>query len=89
MPTKHEAETNPEKPLIYQIRLEGQLGPQWAGWFAGFTVKAQENGETLLTGPVADQADLFGVLKKVRDIGMPLLSVVCFEDDQVTAVDNK
>lgn len=63
------------QPAIYQIRLEGQLGPEWADWFGGMSLTPAENGETLLTGPVVDQAALHGLLKKVRDLGMPLISV--------------
>jgi hypothetical protein len=59
----------------YQIRLQGHLGPQWSDWFEGLTIKLLENGETLLRGPVVDQPALHGLLKKVRDLGMPLLSV--------------
>ncbi len=59
----------------YQIRVEGHLGDQWANWFEGLTITPAENGETLITGWVADQAALHGLLKKVRDLGLPLLSV--------------
>ena len=62
-------------PVIYQIRIEGQLGSQWTDWFEGLTITLEENGETLLTGPVVDQAALYGLLKKVRDLGLPLLAV--------------
>ena len=60
----------------YEIRLKGHLEPQWASWFDGLTITLEENGDTLLSGPVADQAALHGLLKKVRDLGMPLVSVV-------------
>lgn len=63
------------QPAIYQIRLEGQLGPEWADWFGGMSLALAVNGDTLLTGPVTDQAALHGLLKKVRDLGMPLISV--------------
>jgi hypothetical protein len=59
----------------YQIRIKGHLGSQWMEWFDGLTITLEENGDTLLTGPVTDQAALHGILKKVRDLGMPLLSV--------------
>jgi hypothetical protein len=62
--------------MVYQIRVKGHLGSQWADWFGGLTVTLEDNGETLLTGPVVDQAALHGLLKKVRDLGMPLVSVV-------------
>ncbi len=61
-------------PPIYEIRIAGHLSPQWMDWFEGLTVTL-ENGDTLLSGPVADQAALHGLLKKVRDLGMPLVSV--------------
>ena len=67
--------TDPNQPMVYQIRLEGQLGDQWTDWFSGLTITLEENGITLLTGPVADQAALFGLLKKVRDLGLPLISL--------------
>jgi len=62
-------------PTIYEIRLAGHLSPQWADWFEGLTITLEEDGNTLLTGPVADQAALHGLLKKVRDLGLSLLSV--------------
>ncbi len=66
---------DPSRPTIYQIRIKGHLGPEWTDWFEGLTVTQADNGETLLTGPVVDQAALFGLLKRVRDLGMTLLSV--------------
>ena len=68
--------------MIYQISIKGHLGQQWTDWFEGLTITLQENGDTLLTGPVADQAALHGLLKKVRDLGMPLLSVNRIEPGQ-------
>jgi hypothetical protein len=65
---------NPPQP-VYEIRIRGHLGDEWADWFGGMTITTEENGETLLTGPVVDQAALHGLLKRVRDLGMPLLSV--------------
>jgi len=61
--------------MVYQIRIKGHLGRQWEEWFSGLTITLEEDGNTLLTGTVIDQAALFGLLKKVRDLGMPLLSV--------------
>ena len=61
--------------MVYQIRIEGYLDNQWTNWFSGLTITLKENGDTLLTGPVADQAALFGLFKKVRDLGMPLVSL--------------
>ena len=74
--------TDPCQPMVYQIRIEGHLGSQWADWFGGLTITLEEDGETLLTGPVVDQAALHGLLKKVRDLGMPLLSVNRVEPGQ-------
>ena len=68
-------QTDPDQPVVYQIRIKGHLGPQWTEWFEGMTVTREENGDTLLTGPVIDQAVLHGLIKKVRDLGMELISV--------------
>jgi hypothetical protein len=67
--------TAPSQPVVYQIRIKGHLGRQWTDWFGGLIITLEENGDTLLTGPVVDQAALYGLLKKVRDLGMPLVSV--------------
>jgi hypothetical protein len=67
------------QPTIYQIRIKGQLDSQWTDWFEGLTIMLEENGDTLLTGLVVDQAALHGLLKKVRDLGMPLISVCTVE----------
>ncbi len=67
--------SDPGQPMVYQIRIEGHLGREWADWFEGLTITALDNGQTLLTGPVVDQAALHGLLRKVRDLGMPLISV--------------
>ena len=68
--------------MVYQIRIKGHLGREWTDWFEGLTITALENGETLLTGPVVDQSALFGLLRKVRDVGIPLLSVGCVTPDR-------
>ena len=73
--------------MIYQIRIKGHLGREWTDWFEGLTIQLQDNGETLLTGPVVDQAALYGVLKKVRDVAMPLLSVIRVKPGQAEASD--
>src|SRR6266700_4613853 len=83
------SESDPGQPLDYQIRIKGQLGRQWTDWFGGLTLTTLDNGETLLTGPVVDQAALHGVLRKVRDLGMPLLSVSRVEPGQAEAPDVK
>jgi hypothetical protein len=62
-------------PRIYEVRIEGHIGRQWVGWFDGMNIEQDENGETLISGPVKDQAALFGLLKKVRDLGLTLISV--------------
>ena len=66
---------NKGKYKIYRIRIKGHLDPCWSDWFDGLTIRAQANGETLMTGPVRDQAALHGLLVRIRDLGMPLLSV--------------
>ena len=66
----------------YQIRINGQLGGQWSDWFEGLAITVHESGDTLLTGPVVDQAALHGLLRKVRDLGMPLVSVSPVETDK-------
>jgi hypothetical protein len=74
-------------PMVYQIRIKGHLDRGWTGWFEGLTIQLADNGETLLTGPVVDQAALHGLLRKVRDAGMPLLSVVCVTPEQAKTPD--
>ncbi len=75
--------SNPCQPIVYEIRIKGHLGSQWTAWFEGLTITLKEDGDTLLTGPVIDQAALHGLLKKVRDLGMPLVSVSPLENGQV------
>lgn len=77
--------TVPSEPMIYQIRVKGHLGCQWTEWFDGLTITLQDNGDTCLTGPVVDQAALHGLLKKVRDLGMLLVSVNRVECSQTDA----
>jgi hypothetical protein len=74
--------TDPSEPLVYQIRIKGHLGRQWTAWFGGLTIALEDNGDTLLTGPVVDQAALHGLLRKVRDLGMPLLAVMGVEPNE-------
>ena len=78
---------NASQPMVYQIRIKGHLGRQWAVWFEGLTITLEEDGNTLLTGPVIDQAALHGWLKRVRDLGMPLLSVNSVEPNRQDAPD--
>jgi hypothetical protein len=76
------SEIAPGQPTVYCIRIKGHLSPQWSDWFEGLMITQEDNGDTLLTGPVVDQAALYGLLKKVRDLGMPLLSVIPLGPDQ-------
>jgi hypothetical protein len=82
-------ESDPDQPMVYQIRIEGHLGREWADWFEGLAITLEDNGETLLTGPVVDQAALHGLLRKVRDGGMPLVSVMRVKPDPADASDVK
>ena len=75
MPNKRSPEHDTDQPMVYQIKLKGHLDRQWEDWFEGLTFTLGEDGDTLLTGPVIDQAALHGLLKKVRDLNMLLLSV--------------
>jgi hypothetical protein len=79
------SEIDPGQPMVYQIRIKGHLGREWADWFEGLTIALEDNGETLLTGSVVDQAALHGLLKKVRDLGMPLISVIRVKSGQADA----
>ena len=87
MSNELETKTPPSQSVVYQIRLKGHLGSQWADWFDGLTITLEENGDTLLTGPVIDQAALHGLLKKVRDLGMPLVSVSPVEPGPSTTLE--
>jgi hypothetical protein len=68
-----------DRPMVYQIRVKGHLGPRWTEWFGDMTITLEDNGDTLLSGPVVDQAALHGLLRKVRDLGMPLISAIRVE----------
>jgi hypothetical protein len=63
--------------MDYHIRIKGHLGPQWTSWFEDMTITLEANGDTLLAGPLIDQAALYGLLRKLRDVGLPLVSVTC------------
>lgn len=78
-----------DQPIVYQIRLQGHLGQQWRGWFEGLTITLEQDGNSLLSGPVIDQAALHGLLRKVRDLGMPLLSVNALGLEQAEVPDVK
>ena len=75
MPNKGNFKDDPNLLVVYQIRLKGHLDDRWAGWFGGLNITLEDDGDTLLTGPVPDQAALFGLLRRVRDLGMQLISV--------------
>jgi hypothetical protein len=89
MRNKFNSKTDPGKPIVYQIRIKGHLGREWTDWFEGLTITQEGDGDTLLTGPVVDQAALHGLLKKVRDLGMPLVSVSPVEPGQAGASEIK
>lgn len=69
------------EPGLYEIRIKGQLDDRWSAWFEGMTLTLEDNGDTRLTGLVVDQAALHGLLRKVRDLGMPLISAMSVEPD--------
>lgn len=87
MSNQHNPQSDSAQAMVYQIRLRGHLGREWADWFEGLNIRLEENGDTLLTGPVVDQAALHGLLRKVRDLGMPLLSVDLVEPGRTDASD--
>ena len=77
IPTGHH-----HNPGLYEVRLKGHLDSRWAAWFDGLTLTNESDGTTLIQGPVVDQAALFGLLRKLRDVGLPLVSVAQVEPDQ-------
>jgi hypothetical protein len=81
----HTSTGDQDEPGLYEIRIKGLLDDRWASWFEGLTLTREDNGETLLTGPVLDQAALHGLLRKVRDLGVPLLSVTRVTPGQADA----
>lgn len=86
MSNKLEPEVDVGQPMVYQMRVKGHLGFDWMDWFEGLTITLEDNGDTLLTGPVIDQAALHGLLKKIRDLGMLLISVNTLEPPASTTL---
>jgi hypothetical protein len=87
MSPKHNTNTDPLQPMTYQIRVKGHLNRGWTDWFEGLSVTLEDNGDTLLTGTVVDQAALHGLLRKVRDLGIPLISVSPVDASRLDASD--
>ena len=85
---RREPGADPIGPTMYQIRLRGHLGPLWSDWFDGLVIAWDDNGDTVLTGSVADQAALHGLLRKIRDLGVTLVAInrveASAEPDQCT-----
>jgi hypothetical protein len=77
----HAATSDRHEPGRYEICLKGHLDQRWAAWFDGLSLSRETDGTTIIHGPVADQAALHGLLQKVRDTGLPLVSVTCVERD--------
>lgn len=75
MSDKHQTASQPDQPTIYQIRVKGHLDEQWTDWFGDVSIEQEKNGDTLITCPVIDQAALFGLLKRIRDLGISLISI--------------
>jgi hypothetical protein len=71
------------QPVRYRLRVRGQLGPQWSNWFEGLNVETVPGGDTTLTGSLPDQAALHGLLARVRDIGLTLISVETLDQEEV------
>lgn len=82
MSAPHAAADDHLKPGCYEIRLKGHLDARWIDWFDGLSLTHQSDGTTIIHGPVVDQAALHGLLRKVRDLGLPLISVIHVEPDQ-------
>ncbi len=89
MSNKLTPKTDADQPMLYEIRIKGHLGRPWTDWFGGLTITLEDNGDTLLTGPVVDQAALHGWLRKVRDLGLPLVSISPVEPVQADASEIK
>ena len=86
MSSRPNRNSDPTQPMTYQIRLKGHLNDEWTDWFGGLTITLENNGDTLLTTREIDQAALHGLLRRVRDLGMPLLSVNSTEHRETDAL---
>ena len=75
MVNRQQPQPDSPQPTVYRIRIKGQLDSQWTDWFEGLSITLEDNGDTLISGPVVDQAALHGLLKRIRDLGIPLISV--------------
>lgn len=84
MSDQNQPTPNPEQPIIYHIRIKERLGEEWQEWFEGMTITHNATGETIISGQIVDQAQLFGLLKRVRNLGLTLISITRTnsEDDQ-------
>ena len=87
MSATHRSTDDHHEPGRYEIRLKGHLDDRWAGRFDGLSLTHDSDGTTILSGPVVDQAALYGLLRKVRDLGLPLVSVMEVEPRQATRPD--
>lgn len=87
MSATHPSSKYDDEPRTYEIRLKGHLDDKWVDWFDGLTITREDNGETVLRGLVVDQAALHGVLRKVRDLGLPLLSAMQVEPKKANGLD--
>ena len=88
MPGEQKSERGRDQPKVFQIRIQGHLSLQWTDWFDRLTITLEEDGNTLISGPVVDQSALHGILKRIRDLGMPLLSVNADDFDQAAKTDS-
>lgn len=80
---------NNHPPEQYEICIKGHLNHRWSDWFEGFEIALKDNGETRLSGPVVDQAALYGLLIKVRDLGLPLVSVMLTQPGKTEHLDTQ
>jgi hypothetical protein len=87
MSETHTSTEDHHEPGVYEIRVKGHLDTRWTDWFEGLTTTLEDSGDSLLTGPVVDQAALHGVLRRVRDLGLPLVSVIQVNPTQANGPD--